>query len=284
MPLTTEIVAADRFSPVELAELFTRGYEGYYVPIQLTADAFTTMVGHQDLVLESSRVMLEDGRPVAFAMLAVRGARGWIGGMGVVPEARGRGLGRAMMAAVIERAAELGLDHVDLEVLVPNESASRIYEALGFRDLRMLHIFERAAGTPAPAGPRDATTIDVAAALDTHFTMYAPATPWQRDRAVLDRVAPLLSALAVRSGERVDGVLVYRRDGGRLPLLALSARSGAGDAVLDELVATLCAEHADAKGVFLNVPDGDPALPVLERAGFVVHLRQREMRLARPGR
>jgi GNAT superfamily N-acetyltransferase len=227
--------------------------------------------------------MLEDGRTVAYALLAVRDARGWIGGMGVVPEARGRGLGRTMMAAVIERAAERGLDHVDLEVLVPNVWASRIYEALGFRDVRALHVLERAAGTPAPEGPRGATPIDVPAALDAHFAMYAPATPWQRDRAVLDRVAPALSALAVRSGERVDGVLVYRRDGGRLPLHALSARSGAGE-VLAELVATLCAEHADAKGVFLNVPEDDPALPVHERAGFVEHLRQREMRLPHLGR
>ena len=219
------------------------------------------MVGHQDLVLASSRVMLRPGRPVAFAMLAVRGARGWIGGMGRRARARGRGLGRTMMAAVIERAAERSLDHVDLEVLVANDWASRIYEALGFRDVRTLRVLERAAGTPAPVSPRSATAFDVPAALDAHFAMYALATPWQRDRVVLDRVTPTISAIAVRSGERVDGVLSTGATAGALPLLALSARADAGEAVLTDLLATLCAEHADAKGVFLNVPGDDPALP-----------------------
>jgi ribosomal protein S18 acetylase RimI-like enzyme len=50
----------------------------------------------------------------------------------VRPEARGRGIGRALMAELVEPAREAGLGHVSLEVLVRNIDARRLYERLGF--------------------------------------------------------------------------------------------------------------------------------------------------------
>lgn len=50
----------------------------------------------------------------------------------VVPEARSRGVGSALLAAIIEPAREAGLDYVSLEVLTRNNEARRLYARLGF--------------------------------------------------------------------------------------------------------------------------------------------------------
>src|SRR5258706_76588 len=87
----------------------------------------------------------------ALAMLAVRGSRGWIGGMGTRPGARRHGLGKAAMIAALESAWSRGLVRVELEVLVENLQAIALYERLGFVDQRRLEVWERPASLAPPA-------------------------------------------------------------------------------------------------------------------------------------
>lgn len=54
-------------------------------------------------------------------------------GLGVVPSHRGRGLGRALTAAVTRRALEAGAPWVSLHMYADNTPARRLYEALGYR-------------------------------------------------------------------------------------------------------------------------------------------------------
>jgi ribosomal protein S18 acetylase RimI-like enzyme len=53
-------------------------------------------------------------------------------GMGVLPPCRGRGVGRSLALAAIERAWAAGLERVELEVFASNEPALRLYQKLGF--------------------------------------------------------------------------------------------------------------------------------------------------------
>src|SRR5262245_49264155 len=55
-------------------------------------------------------------------------------GVYVAPEARGRGLGRALVLAAMERAGSWdGITQLHLSVATPNEAARRLYASLGFR-------------------------------------------------------------------------------------------------------------------------------------------------------
>ncbi|NML32630.1 GNAT family N-acetyltransferase [Paraburkholderia antibiotica] len=55
-------------------------------------------------------------------------------GMYVAPEAAGRGVGRALLGGLIERAATVdGLRQLQLTVGSRNEAARKLYESLGFR-------------------------------------------------------------------------------------------------------------------------------------------------------
>jgi GNAT superfamily N-acetyltransferase len=77
----------------------------------------------------------DDGTPVGF-LFCILGDRGrktaHVTDFYVRPGARNKGVGKDLLAAVIEPARTAGLDHVSLEVLVGNADARRLYERLGF--------------------------------------------------------------------------------------------------------------------------------------------------------
>jgi ribosomal protein S18 acetylase RimI-like enzyme len=238
------LVAAARFSPAELAELFTRAYEGYFVPMNVDEQTIRLMIDWWDIDLERSRVALEDGERVGVANLAIRGDRSWIGGIGVVPPARRGGVGRALMEAVIAEAPST----VTLEVLVQNEPAIRLYESLGFDSTRLLEVWsledpplvEAKSVEPAPLGQDD--------------------LPWQRDDAALPEEYERLE---------VDGGAILLRGGTVLQLQADDE---------DAAVALLSRGKALT---YANVPEGDVASGALARLGGELTLRQHEMRLLR---
>ena len=62
--------------------------------------------------------------------------RGELVYLGVVPEARGRGIGRALLAQAMRDTAEMGLPQMGLAVDVANQPAVRLYEEAGFKEIR----------------------------------------------------------------------------------------------------------------------------------------------------
>src|SRR5262249_808294 len=92
-----KLLPADGFGSAELAAAATAGYEGYFVPVHVDVKTFEFMTGAWDIDRARSRIAVDDGATVGIAMLGVRGDRGWIGGLGVVPPRRRDGIGRALM-------------------------------------------------------------------------------------------------------------------------------------------------------------------------------------------
>jgi ribosomal protein S18 acetylase RimI-like enzyme len=66
----------------------------------------------------------------------------------VLPEARGAGIGTALMDAVEKWARERRIEHLSVAVRTANEGARRLYERRGFRSL-----YETMYSTLAPRGP-----------------------------------------------------------------------------------------------------------------------------------
>jgi ribosomal protein S18 acetylase RimI-like enzyme len=77
-------------------------------------------------------VGVDDSRVVATAMAGDDGHRGWVYYVAVREDARGRGLGRAMMAAAEDWLRERGVPKVQLMVRDSNEAVIGFYEALGY--------------------------------------------------------------------------------------------------------------------------------------------------------
>jgi len=136
--MTKTFVAAAELAYPELAVLFERAFAGYVVPVRATPGAMETRnrIEHVDLL--ASLVALDDSEPVALALVARRGRKSRIAAMGVVTEARGAGVGRALVSRLIEDARDRRDDSLVLECIASNERALRLYRRAGFVGTRRL--------------------------------------------------------------------------------------------------------------------------------------------------
>jgi GNAT superfamily N-acetyltransferase len=89
-----------------------------------------------------------DGQPVGYASLHISARTGWMRGATVAPEARGRGIQRALIAARARAAAEAGCDLVGASAEPDALSAANI-ERMGMRRLGTRMQYEYAPGTTA---------------------------------------------------------------------------------------------------------------------------------------
>jgi ribosomal protein S18 acetylase RimI-like enzyme len=68
-------------------------------------------------------------------------------GMGVLPQHRGKGLGRALMAAALTAARDRGITRVELTVRTDNTRARKLYESFGFTVEGLCRSYMRIDGT-----------------------------------------------------------------------------------------------------------------------------------------
>lgn len=256
-----ELVPAAEFSDAELAAIFTAGYEGYFMPIAIDADAFRFLARSFDYDLDASRVARDANASVGLVMVARRGEDGWIGGVAVVPEQRRTGLGRRLMEAAAAEARARGVKRLWLEVLVQNAPAIGLYEQLGYGRVRELEVLaldgydeKRREGTPAAT--RDATG------------RVRERLPWQRSD---ETVANTDDAQALMTK---GGAMVYRATGGTASLLQVAADDEEG---VHELLAALPPDVTSLR--YMNGPVRDPVNAALKSLGGAEIARQHEMML-----
>jgi ribosomal protein S18 acetylase RimI-like enzyme len=72
------------------------------------------------------------GEVVATVMVGYDGHRGWINYLGVAPERRRRGLGRAMMAEAERLLREAGCPKINLQVRTTNQGVIEFYKSIGY--------------------------------------------------------------------------------------------------------------------------------------------------------
>ena len=240
-----------------LAELFTATYEGYVLPFVIDEPTLRLMVDSFDIDLDASLIAYSDGEPVGLANLAIRADEAWIGGIGVVPAARRRGIAETVMRAAHDEARARGAASVWLEVIEQNESAFRLYEKLGYEVVRHVEVWtlaEDSAGGPAREVPASEAHVRIRELRTTR-------EPWQRSDATL---AHYHDARGLETGAGAAVVKVAAR----VQLVQI-----AGSHALD-LVRTARTLGAV---VALNFPVDDPAVAALRELGGTLSVRQREM-------
>jgi ribosomal protein S18 acetylase RimI-like enzyme len=134
----------------QVADALTRSFEGYVMPVNVTAQGYERRFRPENLDPFASWVYFREARPVAVLLVARRGWTSRIAAMAVAPEVRGRGVGRQIMQGAIREAVSRGDHSVLLEVIEHNTPALNLYTGLGFNPLRRLVGYHRGPGGAAP--------------------------------------------------------------------------------------------------------------------------------------
>lgn len=110
---------------------------------QIEHAVFTSEAWSRDMMAEELSadhrsylaLVTPDGTVRGYGGLLVVGTEGDIQTIAVAPEARGKGAGRRMMAALLAEAHQRGVREVFLEVRADNPVAQRLYISLGFTEI-----------------------------------------------------------------------------------------------------------------------------------------------------
>lgn len=171
------------------AEVFSRGFADYFVPIAATPALLLGMARTDSVDLAASRVLVRDGTAVGAALIARRGWTSRLAGMAIVPEARRAGTGRAAVTHLLAEAKARGDRSMVLEVIEQNTAAVALYEACGFKKVRRLIGF---AGPGVLDGnvPSGLVEVDLRemAEVVTHDSLRD--LPWQLSGETLAQLTP----------------------------------------------------------------------------------------------
>ncbi len=241
----------------------------------MNAESFRSHVERNDVDLARSRRWTVDGALSGVVLLAFRGDRAWIGGFGVVPEFRGRGLARRYLDETLDIARASGATSVELEVLTHNAPAVRLYERAGFATIDELVVWTREPLHPADDAHAEPAVHAYGAAAIAALTR-TPASCWQREPQSVAAGAPF-EALFVGSPESPDAYAFVRR-GERASLLDARAHDAASASAL---LAALDAQFAAVKVALVNEPArGALHEAFASRARWSEFARQHRMRIA----
>jgi GNAT superfamily N-acetyltransferase len=177
------LVPAGERSLVELAALFTRSFEGYLVPIAMTAGPMAAMLRTDGSDLMQSRVVKLGGKDVGLVLLGRRGSTVRVAAMGLVPAARGKRLGGAALEQLLPGLREAHVETLQLEVIAENTAAVKLYQRLGFQARRRLVGFAR--GEPLHGETGDVREVDPADAVAFLAAHGERRLPWQLQPASL---------------------------------------------------------------------------------------------------
>ena len=136
--MTLSFKPASEYSISALADLMTRSFEGYIVPIHITEPVLHTMLRRDGIDLTASRVLIKGTEAIGIAMIASRGWTSRLAAMGITSNARASGVGTWAMTQLIEEAKARGEKEMLLEVIEQNPAGVKLYEKVGFTKIRRL--------------------------------------------------------------------------------------------------------------------------------------------------
>ena len=143
---------------------------------------------------------------------------------------------------------------------------------------RQLLILERA---PVPVEidpPDEIETVPAEAALTYYERFHTEPNPWQRQLSSLRHSAPHLAGrVAKRGGEILAYAVGFVGERGITLTDAAAAQGEYG--ALRSILIRLHQEQPEAVGRIVNLPEADPALPILSSLGYHETMRQYEMLL-----
>jgi ribosomal protein S18 acetylase RimI-like enzyme len=270
-----QLVPASSFNIAQLVAAYNQTRVDYLVPMPMNAARLAEYIHLYDVDLDRSRVAVEGDQILGLAMLGVRPDRTWITRLGVLPVKRQRGVGEALMRALLDAAEQLNIAHTCLEVIKHNTPAHTLFLKLGFIETRELLILRRPPGPPAEIPSAEVEWLDRAEALALLDTRSA-SPAWTNETDSLANIENL-AGLSLRLPDGSSGWIVFERQKFILSHFVMRTSQGHTVTLGQALLAHLYQRFPDLDTHAENIPLDDPQLPAFFDSRFVESFRRIEM-------
>ena len=277
-PITTvKLIPVSQFTDEQLAAIYNQTRVDYMVPMPMNAARLAEYIKTYDISREHSLVaQTHDGEMLGVNMLGLREDRAWITRLGVIPNTRRHGVGRVLMESLMQKAANLSIDFVMLEVIKNNTPAHQLFLKLGFYEVGELLVLRRSPLTPA-VDPivADAERLDRTDSL-VLVGRDRGTQPWTNQSESLFNAFEV-SGLRLTLADGSRGWMVYQRQKFLLTRFAFKTEVGDPATVAYALLSHLHNQYPRLDTQIENIQVNDPHLPAFYKMGYVEAFRRIEM-------
>ncbi|TQR09309.1 GNAT family N-acetyltransferase [Psychrobacillus soli] len=264
----------------ESHELFTNGFEGYYIPMKMSLDTFVARFGNENLSPALSIIMFDEGNPIGFVLQGIREVDGqkiaWNGGTGIIPKYRGKKLGCLLIEKALTILKQQDVEIATLEALSINQPAIKLYEKVGYKVIDTLHFLEADGELFFDEKVAKEFSIQRVPAIQAADVGIFPAVvPWQVDPSITPRVAgeaviamkgnEILAACIVRTKQQFG----FEAEGVSLFQVTVKKENEEGDRALHAVLQEgLLFQHSLKRTTYNLMDHSQKTLPFLQRNGF----------------
>lgn len=164
----------------EIITAWNKGFEGYFVQLEMTPEMFFNRLVNEGLSLPHSIVAFDDVAPVGIVLNGFRVIDGkktaWNGGTGIATEYRGKGVSALLMEEILKIYEEEGCEVATLEAIKENERAIRLYARFGYEVTDSLVYL---AGTLEGTNNSRVQTESIRPEQLPTYSFYKQNVPWQ---------------------------------------------------------------------------------------------------------
>lgn len=272
-----KLIPASEFTIEQLAAIYNQTRVDYMVPMPMNAARLAEYIATYDVKLEHSLVATTfEGEMLGVIMLGLRKDRAWITRLGVLPNTRRGGIGKALFAGLIEQAAQLSINFHMLEVIKNNVPAHQLFLKFGFREIGELLVLRR-----APLNQQQYPVVADAQRLDRTDALVLVGhdrgtQPWTNQSESLFN-AHEVSGLRLTLADGSRGWLVYQRQKFLLTRFAYKTEVGDPAKVAYALLTHLHHQYPRLDTQIENIQVNDPHLPAFYEMGYIESFRRIEM-------
>lgn len=271
-----QLLPASSFSIDQLTSIYNQTRVDYMVPMPMNAARLAEYIQLYNVDMDHSLVAMQNGEMLGVAMLGVRKGRAWVTRLGVIPNTRRNGVGKALVGGLLDQADSLGIGFTMLEVIKNNTPAHQLFLKLGFYEVGELLVLRRSPVMPPPDPiVADARRIDRADAL-VLIGHDRGTQPWTNQSESLMN-AQEISGLWLTLADGTSGWLVYRRQKFTLTHFAFKTERGDPVTLALAFLSHLHHQYPRLDTQIENIQVGDPHLPAFYQMGYIQAFGRIEM-------
>lgn len=266
----------------EIITAWNRGFEGYFVKLEMTPELFFNRLVNEGLSLPHSVVAFDGKEPVAIVMNGFREINGkktaWNGGTGIATDYRGKGISTFLMEEILKIYHEEGCEVATLEAIKENERAIRLYKRFGYE------ITDSLVYLTGPLEGKNHSTLKAKTIRPeqlVNYTFYKQDVPWQ---CQWQSVKSGEAQIYYDSEQNPLGYAIYKRvwnPEGQLEKVFLFQVELLGELTEENIQAIFAAmtEHLDHPVTYMtvNASQANPVIQYLLNQGFKKTTEQVQM-------